>query len=249
VSDIVQNMQAASEELDASPQSRAALKDAIEAIKKKQGESFNPDTDPYMLSEADVNKLKRGLSRAGNVGTSTDEKYRPAATAAAQARDIVDQGPFAEANAEYAKESKHYQKSRKLLGITERPRTPEETTAAVNKVKNMITRRGQNTVTAGGQQAAAEEFAQRHPDIEREFEKQQIMRAKADLNFNLLPPGHGGLIERGAGAMLHNAKPLAGRVLYNPAKMLLGLEPMFLEGVPQLQNPLMEAARPRREAR
>lgn len=263
VSEIVQNMRAAMEELDTTPQARAALGDLVTSIKAKQGQGFNADTDPYLLSEADVNKLRRQLDRYAKTGQSTDAALSPLKSAAGETRAMVDEGPFAEANKDYAKESKHYQHSRKLLGINERPRTPEETQTATNKVKNLITRRGQNTVTAGGQEERLAEFEARHPDIGEEFARPEILRKRADIGFHIFPE-HGGLIDRVGphGAMLlhaiaglgtgiipalalTNMPALQARLMYGPALAARAAEPMMLGEVP-----LVAAARAaRREDR
>lgn len=195
-SDIVTNIQDALDDLDISPQAEQSLRSALEKVTKAQGKTFNPDVDPYLLSETELNKLKRRLDRAGKTGLSTDEATSPVRRAANQTREIVNEGPYAEANADYAKESKHYQQSRRLLGVNERPKTPEESKTAVNTVKNLITRRGQNTVTAGGQTDALTEFSGRHPDIGEELMRPEILRKRADLSFHLLPQKHGGLIDR-----------------------------------------------------
>lgn len=255
VSDIVTNMRDAMNELDTSPQARAALGDLLKSVEAKQGAGFNADVDNYMLSEADVNKLRRQLDRYAKTGTSVDASLSPLKSAAGEARVMVDEGPFAEANADYSKQSKYYQKSRRLLGINERPRTPDETQAATNKVKNLITRRGQNTVTAGGQKESLAEFEARHPDIAEEFARPEILRKRADISFSLLPK-HGGLIDRlthghqnvaalmaglthGATGLvpslaLMNMPAIQARLLYGPALAAQAAEPLLLGEIPQV---------------
>ncbi len=253
VSSVVSNLESSLAEIDTAPQTRAAINDALSAIKSKQGQGFNPDTDNYMLSETDVNKLKRLLDRHAKTGLSTDERFHPLREAANEVRGIVNEGPFAEPNAEYAKESKHYQESRGLLGINKRPKTPEEAQASVSKVKNLITRRGQQTVTAGGQEGRLNEFEARHPDIAEEFIKPELLRKRADIGFHLFPQ-HGGLIDRTAhpiaSVALHgmlggatgllpmlaytNRNAIAARLLYGPALAAQAAEPLLLNQVPLL---------------
>ena len=255
VSEIVQNMRAAMEELDTSPQARTALGDLVKSVESKQGQGFNGDTDNYLLSQTDVNKLRRQLDRYAKTGTSTDASLSPLKSAAGEARTMVDEGPFSQANKDYAEKTKYYQKSRRMLGINERPKTPDETQAAVSKVKNLITRRGQNTVTAGGQESKLAEFEARHPQVAEEFARPEILRKRADLNFRLLPPEHGGLIERD-GAPLHgaaiihealrhlfatagslvplNKAAIQARLLYGPALGLQALMSEFGSELPQL---------------
>lgn len=196
VSGIVTKMREAAQELDTHPQARAALQDLIKSVETKQGEGFNPETDNYMLSATDLNKLRRALDRQARTGVSTDEKLSPIKSAANEARGMVAEGPYAQTNADYAKEAKYYQQSRKMLGINERPKTPEETKTAVNTVRHLIERPGQNTVTAGGQAKALADFKERHPNIAEEMSRPEILRKRADISFSLLPKRHGGLIER-----------------------------------------------------
>ena len=257
VSDVVANMEASIHDLDTAPQTRAALRDMIDAVKHHQGEGFNPEVDNYYLTEADLNKLRRGLDRHARTGVSTDERLNPLREAANATRSMVGEGPYAEPNAQYAAESKNYQQSRRLLGINERPKTPDETQAAVGKVKNLITRRGQNTVTAGGQEGRLAEFEAKHPEIADEFIKPELLRKKADLSFRLTPK-HGGLIERSGelptryalafeavkhpiataiAAGLGNNQPISGRLLYPAASEIAnaGVRVRPGLGVPQLR--------------
>lgn len=240
VTDIVARLREASQELDTAPQARAALEDTLKVIHGKQGQGFNPETDNYFLSETDVNKLRRQLGRFGKVGTSTDEALGPIQRAAGGVKGIVDEGPYADTNKRYAETSADTQESRRMLGINERPKTPDESKAAVNTVRHLIERPGQNTITAGGQQGHLAEFNAKHPDIADEFAKPEVLRKRADLSFHVAPQ-HGGLIQRTAGAIggpaavliaaglghglkgaglaaailaAQNAQPIAGRLLY-----------------------------------
>jgi len=254
VSDIVRQMREATAELDTAPHARGALTDLLNSVTSKQGQHFTPDVDPYLLSETDVNKLRRQLDRYAKTGQSTDAALSPLKGAARETRGVVAEGPYAETNADYAAASKKYQESRRLLGINERPRTPEESQAAVNKVKNLITRRGQNTVTAGGQEERLAEFEQRHPEIAQELSRPEILRKRADISFHLLPT-HGGLLDRmtgghhglaaafglGAGGLtgalpaltLTNLPAIQARLLYGPALTMQAAEPLLLNSIPQ----------------
>jgi hypothetical protein len=253
VGDIMMNMREAASELDTSPQARAALNDLITSVEHKQGQGFNPDTDNYMLSASDVNKLRRQLDRYAKTGQSTDASLGPLKSAASETRSMVDEGPFADVNADYARNSKHYQDSRGLLGINKRPRTPEESKTSVNTVRNLIGRNGQQTITAGGQKERLAEFKLRHPDIGSELERPEILRKRADLGFHLFPQ-HGGLIDRteapiasiaahallgGATGILPmlaytNRNAIAGRLLHGPSLELEALMSALGSDVPRL---------------
>lgn len=252
VSEVVRNMRSAMEELDTTPQARAALGDLVKSIEAKQGQGFNADTDNYLLSASDLNKLRRQLDRYAKTGTSTDASLSPLKAAAAEVRAMVDEGPFAQANKDYSRVTKDYQESRGLLGINKRPKAPEETEAARNKVKNLITRRGQNTVTAGGQEERLTKFEEKHPDIGEEFSRPEILRKRSDISFHLFPQ-HGGLIDRvgpQAAAVLHalggvatgvlpaltltNLPAIQARLLFGPSLAMQAMEPLMLEQIPRL---------------
>lgn len=248
VTDLVTKLEDARDSLKTTPDMRAKLTDQLALITKNQKPGFNPQVHNFELSESDVNAVKRMLATAGKVGKSTDATLIPAQQAASTARDLVDQGPYAQPNAQYAAESNRMRESRRLLGINERPMTPEETRASVDKVKNRIVRRGQNTVTAGGQDADLEEFEQRHPDIGLELSKPALLRKKADLSFSLFPKAHGGLIDRtGSGvataAAMDAVASLMGHGYSSPAKALTtaGLA-LALKNMPAIQGRLLYPA-------
>lgn len=228
VTDLMSKVGQATGELDTAPMTDAELRSAIDKVTAKQKPGFNPDVDPTMLSERDINKLGRRLDRAARTGTSTDEKLSPLKQAAHNAREMRSAGPYKIPNDMYAETSQKYRESRRLLGINERPRTPEETQTVTNTLKNKITRRGQNTVTAGGQADDLAQFEERHPDIGLELSKPALLRNKADLSFKLLPQKHGGLIDRtgdtiGTAAMLDAGASLAGHGHLEPWQAAIAL--------------------------
>jgi len=208
VTNVVTSLEDAANDIGISPVARQALRDELAAIRSRQGQGFNPEVDNYFLSEGDLNGLKRSLDRYARTGQSTDEKFSPIRRAADDVRTLVNEGPFADANAQYAQQAQNNQLDRRLLGIPERQRTPNaledvegelasgDSRTAEDVVKNRIMRRGQNTVTAGGQRTDMERFAERHPDVGAEFDKPELLRKRGDISFRLLPQRHGGLIER-----------------------------------------------------
>lgn len=252
VSDLVLKMREAIDDIDTSPQAEQSLKSSLDKIRKQQGQHFNEDTDTYLLSESDLNKLRRRLDRDARTGVSTDEKLHPLKDAANLARSMVSEGPYADVNKSFAEEASRYQKSRKQLGINQKTRTPEETKGAINTVKHLITRRGQGTITSGGQQANLRAFEEAHPDIAEEFQKPELLRKREDISFRLFPE-HGGihktlgpighmvahsLLTGGTGILpalaLTNRNALAARLLYGPALAAQAAEPLLLGEVPQI---------------
>lgn len=241
VSSLIPQIQDALGEIDIASATEGDLQGAMAKIAAKQKPGFNPDTDPYMLSEADLNKLRRRLDRSARTGTSNDAALGPLKNAANEARSMVDEGPYKDANARYAKESNSFRESRRLLGISERPRTPGEPKTAVDKVANLITRRGQNTVTAGKQEGDLAAFEQKHPEIGAELAKPGLLRKKADISFHVLPQRHGGLIDRtgstvGAAATLDALASTMGHGHVSPAKLALGVAGgLTLQNLPAIQ--------------
>ena len=154
------------------------------------------DTDNYKLSETELNKLRRRLDKVAKTGESTAGDLQPLKDAANMVRQLVDQGPYADVNKQFSDEFTRYQTARSQLGINPKPTKPGEAKGAVSTVKNLIGREGQNTITAGGQRQAFEDFKGNNPDIADEFARPEILRKRADISFHLLPQKHGGLIER-----------------------------------------------------
>lgn len=249
VTDLVTHVQDALGEIDIASATEAELRTALAKVEGKQAPGFNPDTDNYQLSEADLNKLRRKVDRGARTGASTDEKLSPLKGVADEARDMVDQGPYKPVNDMYAAASTKYRDSRKLLGINERPKTPQETQAAVEKVTNLITRRNQNTVTAGkaeaGTQGNLAAFEQKHPDIGDELAKPAMLRSKADISFHVLPQRHGGLIDRtgnmlGSAATVEGLMHMIGHGHVTGAKLGLGIGAgLTLQNLPAIQARLL----------
>lgn len=197
------------------PSTDPAVAAKIKHVLTVMDERYTRPDGSILMTEEHLNGLRQQLQRTAKSGISTDERLNPLQQAASVARGMVEEGPYAEANQAYAEGSKRFRESRRLLGINERPKTLDESQAAVSKVKNLITRRGQNTVTAGGQEGRLAEFEARHPQIAEEFIKPEMLRRRADISFSALPKRHGGLTERlgsfvGAGALGEAALNMLG---------------------------------------
>ena len=257
VTDVVARMQDAAEDIGTAPETRAALLDEIKAITRKQGADFNGDTDNYFLTEGDLNRLKRSLDRFAKTGTSTHEKLVPLAQSANQVRSMVNEGPFAGPNAEYARVSRRHNFERRLLGLKENPTNADglvdveggdasgEARTVEDMLKNRITRKGQNTVTAGGQRDDLATLSRRRPEVAAELDKPELLRKRADISFSLLPKQHGGLIERGGSglgalALLEAASHAVGHGHGGVAGALGGLAGgLALQNLPAIQARLL----------
>lgn len=266
VTGLVTRLQDATETVGLDPAVRAALRDEVSNITRQQGGDFNPEVDNYFLNEGDLNRLRQLTDRYAKTGVSNAGGLAPLKAAADATREMVNEGPFAEQNAQYARQSRQNRIDRRLLGIPETQRAPNalvdeegvtgsgDSRTAEDTVKNRITRRGQETVTAGGQRRDMERFAARHPDVAAEFDKPELLRKKADISFRLVPE-HGGLIERAGGGMTKaahlyhaarhpfatavsllptNMAAIQARLLYGPALAAQAAAPMMLGDIPLL---------------
>lgn len=196
VSDVVSKMREVADGIGVHDAQRAQLQNEIAAITKRQGADFNPETDNYFLSESDVNELRGKLDRLGKVGESTDAKLRPVQQAAHELRKITEAGPYGDVNRQFAEEYARHGRAREQLGLQPKTTKSRTTKAEVSQVRNLITRNGQNTVTAGGQEPDLEAFRRENPNIAPETFKPELLRKRADISFHLLPQRHGGFIER-----------------------------------------------------
>lgn len=206
------------------------------------GKRFAPESwvngkTSWLWKQANPDRLGSGG------GTPRDAKFGEVAAVGQQIRE---QGPYAEANANYRTAKQESGDFREALGAKRTPNIDE--TVDERKIGNFLARRGQTTTTAGiqgGDKRLAELIA-KHPDLERTIDSPELLRAKADLQFRLKGPEHGGLIDRvggpvagtlaavgaavaghggwGAAAAIpayligQNVNPIAGRLLHNPAR-------------------------------
>lgn len=234
ISHIVQDMKNAAYDLETPRMARAALTEEIGLVERyRQGQD-----GPVMIPERQLNGLRRTLMELGGVGTTDAPGPReaPLRRAAFMAKEMVDQGPYAELNRNYAEGSEAVITRRKQLGLKKRPSKDRE--VEIKKIKLGLERYGQNTKTAGGD-TKLDEFLRENPEFAEDIALPEAARARAELTPRLTPK-HGGLIERTVGAHLgpatallaaaqggtpgvlgatgimaaQNATPIAGRLLY-----------------------------------
>jgi len=222
-------------------------------------EFYQRGNGSMLMTEEGLNGLRRGIAGVSKVGVSTEGKLSPLRSAFGKAKSMVDMGPYAEANRLFSEGTAEADESLKMLDLR-RSRSAQEPIKGNLGVKAQ--RLGQNTVTAGRDRPGVDAFREKHPDLAAELDAPELMRSESDLAFHLLPHAHGGLIERTAGAAglapalmlagaghggqgvasllaglaLQNATPIAGRVLYNPARALLRLEPLVLGETPAISQ-------------
>lgn len=233
--------------------------------------AYDPSTDPatksFLLSQVD--EIEKNFSHKSGLMIAPEswvngktsmlwERSDPAklavgagsvqdakiADVAAVGQKIRSEGPYADANAAYAKAKDASGDFRQALGLGARPSANEAIDE--RRVANVLARRGQSTTTAGiqGGDARLNELLAQRPELARTADAPDLLKAKADLQFHLGGKNHGGFLERvgvpaglaaglgaaaalghgpaGVGALVgsevvNNATPIAGRLLYRPA--------------------------------
>jgi hypothetical protein len=214
-------------------------------------EFHTTDNGMVEMTHKDINGLKSMLQNASNpglppgAGSVRDVKI---GQVAAVAKSIVDTGPYAEANANYAAAKNASGDFREALGMARRPAPSEAIDEG--KAARFLARQGQTTTTAGiqgGDQRLADLVAQ-HPELARTIDAPNLLKAKADLQLGT--GNHvGGLIHRPAASVLgmaaHNASAIAGRAAYWPAKGMAGVG---RDALSQGINPLVAAAQQNQQA-
>lgn len=235
VTPIVDNMRNAAWDLDTDPGVRAQLEQELGLLERYRA----PNNGPVLVGERQLNGLRRSLGRMAKLGRSdvAGEREAPLRQAFFTAKDMVDQGPYAALNEEFAAGASKATAKRRQLGLA--PRAPSNSAVDERKLKLSLLREDQNTVTAGGDSDLAA-FRAQNPGLAPPLNLAKLAKARADLSFHMAPT-HGPLPERiaatalgpaaaigaataghgaaglagAAGIMaLQNATPIAGRVLY-----------------------------------
>lgn len=181
-------------------------------------------------------------------GSVQDAKIGQVATVGQKLREA---GPYADANKKYAEAKNASGDFREALGLKRKPSADENIDE--RRAANVLARRGQTTTTAGIQQGdkRLQELLDANPELARVADVPELLKAKADLQFGL--GEHGGFLKRlthlsTLGVGLQNVDPIAGRLLYTPAR---GAVPVgeSISGVGQLSsqapsvlgNPIIQA--------
>ena len=231
------------------PGTKAWLLNQADIIEKFHGGPMGT----FVMSEKDVNGLKSMLQQSSNpglapgAGSIRDAKI---GTVAQMAKDIVDQGPYAEANANYAAAKERSGDFREAFGMARKPSANEQIDE--RRIANALARRGQTTTTAGiqgGDQRLAQ-LEQAYPELQRTIAAPQIVKAKGDLQFGL---GHtGGLIDRMPSKHLvvdlarQNIPAIMGRFAYGPAGAVQGAGQAMSGAAPMAGQRLVTAAQQKR---
>jgi hypothetical protein len=209
----------------------------------------------FLMSEKDVNGLKSMLQRSANPGLAPGAgSVRDAqiSSVAQVAKDIADQGPYAEANRAYAAAKDRSGDFREAFGMNRKPAANEQVDE--RRIANALARRGQTSTTAGiqGGDARLQQLEQAYPELQRTIAGPALVQAKGDLQFNA--GGHtGGLVGRMPSKHLlvdlarQNVPALAGRIAYGPAGAVQGAGQAISGAAVPAGQMLIEAAQRKRQ--
>jgi hypothetical protein len=237
---------------------RGAIRSEIDSLNQR---FLRPQLGVRVMTEQQLNDYKtmlNNLSRAGQAGTHTIPEAE-LGHVARLVRNKVNQGPYRDLNARYAEGAEERSDVRAALGLG--PKESRNEAADATRVRNVIMRQTQDTVTGGATTMDLPQLRQRYPELQRDLDLPELLAAKSDLQFRAGGNGHGGLINRlppglglgasAAMAMSHqgpvslvplaaefaarNSGPIAGRLAYRPAQAAEGIGAAG-------QNPLIQAA-------
>lgn len=174
-------------------------------------------TGVYAMPPKKLNEFRTMLDGATGTGTDpgTVAKAKMQGVAGA-ARTLVDQTDYAGPNKQIHEARNQYEGARRLLRIGDSQaggaKTPEGLPRGeVERVTQMMARQGQHTTTAGGQNASVDEgaavpgqarenldqLAEQFPQHKTDVRMPQVLDAKGDLQFRMLPrTDSGGLMEK-----------------------------------------------------
>lgn len=227
-----------------------------------------------VMPEKDLNDYKimlQGLSGAGREGAHTVREGM-IGDVRKLVKDKVDQGPYRELNANYHEGMVDRSELRQGLGLN--AKESSNAGSDVNRVRNVLARQSQDTTTAGATTMHLDDIKKAYPSLARDIELPDVLAAKSTLGLGLGGPDHGGLkaaikhhgvpgaVGYGLGSMAGglgmkgavagvganligaNAAPIAGRLLYGPARALSNIPGRFpaLPGyIPEIEQAYMEA--------
>jgi len=193
-----------------------------------------------------------GIPGGPGQGSTRDRAFKDIA---ATAREMVNQGPYKEANSIYHQGMNELRTDRQLLGLKGEPGA---NVAAEDRAVALALRSAGNDSEAAGSRlapGALDQFGARHPELSRQLAMPDLIRAKETLQFGLGGNGTENLIQATARAghgatrhaieiAAHNAQAAAGRLAYGPAGTIQGAP----EHLAPFVNQLVAAAQQKRDA-
>lgn len=205
--------------------------------------NYTPGSGPIMMTQDYVNGLRQSLGGAARFD-SNEARFSPIKRGFQAAKDVVDQGPYAEANRVFHEGDQDYQQSLDMLDLR---KTKKRGAPIGGNLSTKARRLGQNTVTAGAdaEKMDVDAFREKHPDLALQLDEPEILRRSADIGFSLRPKQHGGLIERlgsmGAGlAGLEGVAQALGHGHVDPKAVALSTAlGLGLQNMPAIQARLL----------
>lgn len=194
-------------------------------------EKYKREDGSYLATPDQLNALRKKIVKVANFQTRDGVvKDKDIGRLARVAKDLVGETALAEPNAEAAARVKSLQKAHRGLNIqgNSRSSTAPDDMAAEKTLTDLITRRGQNTVTAGKYETPelAEAVAQR-PELQLPLDSAALLRARGAMQF-FGGGKHGGLIERlknPIGSVMQAAEPIGQRLVRPVAERAAALDP------------------------
>jgi len=208
---------------------RPAIKRELQDLGAVMGEDGR-----VTMSQADLNVAKQrlqslakyGLNTGAGTGNIKDQSFKSLANAA---KVLVDEGPYAEANDIYERGMNMQEVDRASLGLSTQPAKLLKGRMEENaKVAQILRNRNNDSEAAGAMAERADlpGFVSRHPELERQVDLPDLVRAKGKLEFGLNPDKLRNLnakgenptsLKRWKDLVGMNMDAFRGRYLYAPA--------------------------------
>lgn len=184
-----------------------------------------------MVTEKWLDKTRRRLQQMADYGIPTGPgqgsiKDRAFKDIAKTARELVDEGPYGEANAIYSKGMRELGTDREAIGLKAKP--GKNVAVEDRRVAQILRNRNNDSEAAGAMSdpEAIAAFMERHPEFARQVDLPDLVRAKGKLEFGLDPGKTHNLIQMSEHPTVfkkyldligHNLDAVTGRLLYRPA--------------------------------
>jgi hypothetical protein len=190
---------------------------------------FRDEAGRVTMTADQVNGLRKKLDGLAKFETPTGVVRDPVmADVAGQLRDVEAQTPFQPINERYAQGASELRQAHRALNVGNRMRTGKADDAAEKTITDLVTRRGQNTVTAGKYETPElAALAARRPSLQLPLDSAALLRARGRMQF-VGGGGHGGLIQQlrhPARAVAAAAEPIGQRLVLPAARRAAGLGP------------------------
>jgi hypothetical protein len=210
-------------------------------------EKYAREDGSYSAPADSVNKIRQKIAKLAKYDTPTGVvKDKDIAQLARTAKGLVDETAFSAPNAAYAERMDTLKEAHRGLNIQGKSRahTDPNDMAAEKTLTDLITRRGQNTVTAGKYETPElASVVEGRPELALPLDSAALLRARGAMQF-IGGGKHGGLIERvkhPIGALMQAAEPIGQRIVRPIADAAASVSP------PRNANPLLRASEEKRK--